>query len=38
MLAVVVVISLLGLGLDRALVVLRNRLVYWEKLETYYVS
>jgi ABC-type nitrate/sulfonate/bicarbonate transport system permease component len=38
MLAVVVVISLLGLALDRALVALRNRLVYWERLETYYVS
>jgi NitT/TauT family transport system permease protein len=37
MLAVVVAIALLGLALDRALVVLRNRLVYWEKLETYYV-
>lgn len=37
MLAVVVVIALLGLALDRALVLLRDRLVYWEKLETYYV-
>jgi ABC-type nitrate/sulfonate/bicarbonate transport system permease component len=37
MLAVVVAIALLGLALDRALVALRNRLVYWEKLETYYV-
>jgi ABC-type nitrate/sulfonate/bicarbonate transport system permease component len=37
MLAIVVVISLLGLVLDRALVALRNRLVYWEKLDTYYV-
>ena len=37
MLAVVVAIALLGLALDRALVVLRDRLVYWEKLETYYV-
>jgi ABC-type nitrate/sulfonate/bicarbonate transport system permease component len=37
MLAVVVVIALLGLVLDRALVMLRNRLVYWEKLDTYYV-
>ncbi|HEY5896607.1 MAG TPA: ABC transporter permease [Burkholderiales bacterium] len=36
MLALVVVISLLGLALDRALVVLRDRLVYWEKLDTYY--
>jgi ABC-type nitrate/sulfonate/bicarbonate transport system permease component len=37
MLAVVVAIALLGLALDRAVVMLRNRLVYWEKLETYYV-
>lgn len=37
MLALVVVISALGLALDRALVALRNRLVYWEKLDTYYV-
>jgi len=35
MLALVVVISLLGLALDHALVALRNRLVYWEKLDTY---
>ena len=37
MLAIVVVISLLGLALDHALVALRDRLVYWEKLDTYYV-
>ena len=37
MLALVVVISLLGLALDRALVSLRTRLVYWERLDTYYV-
>jgi ABC-type nitrate/sulfonate/bicarbonate transport system permease component len=37
MLAVVVVIAALGWTLDRALVMLRDRLVYWEKLETYYV-
>jgi ABC-type nitrate/sulfonate/bicarbonate transport system permease component len=37
MLALVVVISLVGLALDRALVALRGRLVYWEKLDTYYV-
>lgn len=36
MLATVVVIALLGLGLDRLLVLLRNRLVFWEKLESYY--
>ena len=37
MLAVVAVIALLGFVLDRALVLLRDRLVYWEKLDTYYV-
>jgi ABC-type nitrate/sulfonate/bicarbonate transport system permease component len=37
MLAVVAVIALLGVALDWALVALRDRLVYWEKLETYYV-
>ncbi len=37
MLAVVLAISLLGLALDQALVFLRNRLVYWEKLDAYYV-
>jgi NitT/TauT family transport system permease protein len=37
MLAIVVVISALGLALDHALVALCNRLVYWEKLDTYYV-
>jgi ABC-type nitrate/sulfonate/bicarbonate transport system permease component len=37
MLAVVMAISALGLALDRALVFLRNRLVYWEKLDAYYV-
>jgi ABC-type nitrate/sulfonate/bicarbonate transport system permease component len=37
MLAVVVVIAALGLALDWLLVLLRDRLVYWEKLETYYV-
>jgi NitT/TauT family transport system permease protein len=36
MLAVVVVIAALGLVLDRLLVAARNRLVYWEKLDTYY--
>ena len=36
MLAAVVVIALLGLALDGALVALRNRLVFWEKLDTYY--
>ncbi len=36
MLAVVVAIALLGLALDRLLVLLRSRLVYWEKLDTFY--
>ncbi len=38
MLAVVVVIALLGLALDRLLVALRDRLVFWEKLESYYAE
>jgi ABC-type nitrate/sulfonate/bicarbonate transport system permease component len=37
MLAVVVVIAALGVALDAALLFARDRLVYWEKLETYYV-
>ncbi|HTQ73232.1 MAG TPA: ABC transporter permease [Burkholderiales bacterium] len=37
MLAVVVVIAALGWALDRAVVLLRDRLIYWEKLDTYYV-
>jgi NitT/TauT family transport system permease protein len=37
MLAVVVVIAVLGYLLDRALVLARDRLIYWEKLDTYYV-
>jgi ABC-type nitrate/sulfonate/bicarbonate transport system permease component len=37
MLAVVVVIAILGYLLDKALVVARDRLIYWEKLDTYYV-
>lgn len=36
MLAAVALIALLGLGLDRLLVLLRNRLVFWERLEAYY--
>lgn len=35
-LALVVVIAALGLALDRALIALRDRLVYWEKLDTYF--
>jgi len=37
MLAVVVVIALLGYALDRAVILARDRLIYWEKLDTYYV-
>lgn len=37
MLAIVVVIAALGYALDKALLLLRDRLIYWEKLETYYV-
>jgi ABC-type nitrate/sulfonate/bicarbonate transport system permease component len=37
MLAVVLAIALLGFTLDRLLVLLRNRLVSWERLESYYV-
>ena len=37
MLAVVVVIAALGYLLDKSVVLLRDRLIYWEKLDTYYV-
>jgi ABC-type nitrate/sulfonate/bicarbonate transport system permease component len=37
MLAVVVIIALIGYLLDKGLVLARNRLIYWEKLDTYYV-
>lgn len=37
MLAVVAVIALLGYALDKAVVLARDRLIYWEKLDTYYV-
>jgi len=37
MLAVVVVIALLGWVLDKAVILARDRLIYWEKLDTYYV-
>ena len=37
MLAVVLVISLLGLALDRLLLFARGRLIYWDRLDTYYV-
>jgi NitT/TauT family transport system permease protein len=37
MLAVVVVIAILGYVLDRAVLLARDRLIYWEKLDTYYV-
>ena len=38
MLAVVVAIALLGLGLDRLLVLVRDRLVFWERLDSYYAG
>ena len=37
MLAVVVVIAALGYLLDKAVVLARDRLIYWEKLDAYYV-
>jgi ABC-type nitrate/sulfonate/bicarbonate transport system permease component len=37
MLAVVIVIALLGYALDTLVVLARDRLIYWEKLDTYYV-
>ncbi|HET7764264.1 MAG TPA: ABC transporter permease [Burkholderiales bacterium] len=37
MLAVVAVIAALGYALDRAVVLLRDRLIYWERLDTYFV-
>ncbi len=37
MLSVVVVIAILGWLLDKAVVLARDRLIYWEKLDTYYV-
>jgi NitT/TauT family transport system permease protein len=37
MLAVVMVIAALGYALDKAVVLLRDRLIYWEKLDTYFV-
>ena len=38
MLAVVVAIGFLGLGLDRLLVLMRDRLVVWERLDSYYAG
>jgi NitT/TauT family transport system permease protein len=37
MLAVVIVIAAVGYLLDKAVVFARDRLIYWEKLDTYYV-
>jgi ABC-type nitrate/sulfonate/bicarbonate transport system permease component len=37
MLAVVVAIAALGYALDKTVVFARDRLIYWEKLDTYYV-
>ena len=38
MLAIVVIIALVGVALDRAVVRLRDRLVFWERLESYYAE
>jgi NitT/TauT family transport system permease protein len=38
MLAVVLVIALAGVALDRLVVGLRNRLVFWERLDSYYAE
>jgi len=38
MLAVVLVIALVGVALDRLVVGLRNRLVFWERLDSYYAE
>ncbi len=38
MLAIVVVIALLGVALDRLVVLLRDRLVRWERLDSYYAD
>ena len=38
MLAVVVVIALLGLALDWLVARLRDRLVFWERLDAYYAE
>ena len=37
MLAVVIVIAALGYLLDKAVVLARDRLIYWERLDAYYV-
>jgi ABC-type nitrate/sulfonate/bicarbonate transport system permease component len=37
MLAVVIVIAALGYLLDKAVVLARDRLIYWEKLDAYYI-
>ena len=38
MLAAVVVIALVGVALDRLVLRLRNRLVFWERLDAYYAE
>jgi len=38
MLAVVVVIAVIGVALDRLVTLLRDRLVFWEKLDSYYAE
>jgi NitT/TauT family transport system permease protein len=38
MLAIVVGIALLGVALDRLVVLVRNRLIFWERLDSYYAD
>jgi ABC-type nitrate/sulfonate/bicarbonate transport system permease component len=38
MLAVVVMIALIGVALDWLVTLLRDRLVFWEKLDSYYAE
>jgi ABC-type nitrate/sulfonate/bicarbonate transport system permease component len=38
MLAIVIVIALVGVALDRLVIRLRDRLVFWERLESYYAE
>jgi ABC-type nitrate/sulfonate/bicarbonate transport system permease component len=37
-LAIVIVIALVGVALDRLVIRLRDRLVFWERLESYYAE
>jgi ABC-type nitrate/sulfonate/bicarbonate transport system permease component len=38
MLAIALAIALLGVALDRLVVLVRNRLVFWERLDSYYAE